>query len=108
MKVILSVPDDGYSRITPCALNLIFAFLFSEFLNKHERRYLLVYGHLIQIKCNIKIHSIGSSTDETPTFIFIPLHMILFVYKTVNLIFAFLFSEFFIAHSVFSDVYLFT
>ena len=27
MKVILSVPDEGYSRHVSCALNLIFTFL---------------------------------------------------------------------------------
>jgi len=31
MKVILSVPDEGYSKNTPCALNLISTFLLRKY-----------------------------------------------------------------------------
>jgi hypothetical protein len=34
MKVILSVPDEGYSRNVSCALNVIFTFLFNQQLTK--------------------------------------------------------------------------
>jgi hypothetical protein len=34
MKVILGVPDEGYSRNVSCALNVIFTFLFNQQLTK--------------------------------------------------------------------------